>query len=188
MVDSTENDGHAEPIMDYIISWCLRWAMQDYANTKSILYNYCKRMLCILLKENNVDTISFTDVKTWKQYYKIDLWVEAILLKNNIEEKHAILIENKYYTPLHLTKDDDGQYKNQLEVYRKKFDKYYKEQSKDWETHYALITCIDRNDEKFSQYEEAYNYGYEIYSFYELLDGHSEETESDIFNEFWLKW
>lgn len=81
MVDSTENDGHAEPIMDYIISWCLRWAMQDYANTKSILYNYCKRMLCILLKENNVDTISFTDVKTWKQYYKIDLWVEAILLK-----------------------------------------------------------------------------------------------------------
>lgn len=41
------------------------------------------------------------------------------LIKNNIEEKHAILIENKYYTPLHLTKDDDGQYKNQLEVYRK---------------------------------------------------------------------
>lgn len=188
MVDSTENDGHAEPIMDYIISWCLRWAMQDYANTKLILHNYCKRMLCILLKEENVANISFTDVKTWKQYYKIDLWVEAILLKNSIEEKHAILIENKYYTPLHLTKDDDGQYKNQLEVYRKKFDNYYNDQPNDWKTHYALITCIDRNDEKFSQYEEAYNYGYEIYSFYELLAGHSEETESDIFNEFWLRW
>ena len=46
MVDSSEKDGKAEIIMDYVLSWCLRRADEIcQKDNKPILYEYCRYML-----------------------------------------------------------------------------------------------------------------------------------------------
>lgn len=189
MKDDSDTDGHAEAIMDYVISWTLRWAKDDYACTKPILHQNCKIILCKLLGIECDRAIKFKNIKIWKQSSRIDLWAEVELSYNNTIQNHAILIENKYYTKLHLAKDTDGIYRNQLIVYKKRFDKHYKQIVKvNYERHYVLITCCDRSDTHFINYIEAENHGYEILTYSELTDDLNEETESDIFNEFWLFW
>ena len=49
MVDSSENDGKAEIVMDYVLSWCLRRAdVICLHDNKPILYRYCRNMLALL--------------------------------------------------------------------------------------------------------------------------------------------
>ena len=190
MVDSSENDGKAEVVMDYIISWCLRRADVICRYEKPILYNYCRIILATLLEIELNDAIEFQEVKVWKQDNNIDLWVELQVFRDGGFEKHAILIEDKYYTGLHLSRDTDGEYRNQLEVYKKKFDGFYAQQAAECHKHYALITCIDRTDPNFAMYDIAASFGFKTYTIYDFLSNECEceESESDIFNEFWFRW
>ena len=187
MVDQTEKNGKAECMMDYVISWCLRRADVICKDEKPILYSHCRYMLAMLLGLPDYSNLLFRDVKVWKQDQDIDLWVELKVEKDGLLTKHAILIENKYLTGLHDTTDVDGKKRNQLEVYKKKFDAHYNSQSETWQKHYALITCIERNDSKFEQYRIAEKFGFNLFSFYELLENDT-QTESDLFNEFWYRW
>jgi hypothetical protein len=188
MRDSSQNDGHAEPVMDYVISWCLRRADVICKDEKPILYRHCRFMLGKLLSIENTDDVIFSNVKVWKQWENIDLRVEVDVEQKGKMAKHTLLIENKYYTGLHDTTDIDGKKRNQLEVYKKKFDAHYADKSnEDWKLHYALITCIERNDSKFEQYRIAEKFGFNLFSFYELLENDI-QTESDLFNEFWYRW
>ena len=190
MVDSSEYDGKAEIVMDYVLSWCLRRADVICNNEKPILYNYCRTMLATLLETEPNDSIIFEDVKVWKQEYNIDVWVELQVNRGGVLEKHAILIEDKYYTGLHTSRDSDGEYRNQLEVYKKKFDNHYAQQADEWHKHYALITCVSKTDPNFAMYDISASFGFKTYSFYDLLgkERDYEGSESDIFNEFWLRW
>ncbi len=190
MVDSTESDGKAEIVMDYIISWCLRRADVICSNEKPILYNYCRILLATILEIELNDSIKFQEVKVWKQESYIDIWVELQVNRDGVLEKHAILIEDKYYTGLHLSRDTDGEYRNQLEVYKKKFDNFYAQQTDEFHKHYALITCISRTDPNFAMYDTAASFGFKTYTIYDLLGKEREykESESDIFNEFWFRW
>ena len=188
MVDETESDGHVEPIIDYVISWCLRRADVRCKDEKPILYSHCRFMLGKLLSIKNTDDVIFSNVKVWKQWENIDLRVEVDVEQRGKISKYALLIENKYYTSLHDTTDADGKKRNQLEVYKKKFDARYADKpNEDWKLHYALITCIERNDSKFEQYSIAEEFGFNLFSFYELLENDT-QTESDLFNEFWYRW
>lgn len=189
MNDSSDKDGHAETVMDYVISWCLRRAQSICKTEKPILYSKCRFMLSKLLDLDilDIESVEFKRVEVWKQWEKIDLFVEVDALINNIEKRYAILIEDKFYSKLHYTKDIDGKYRNQLEVYKKKFENYYKEQNEVRELKYALITCIEREDTKFQQYNIANQFGFNVFSFYELLEDEI-LTESEIFNEFWFRW
>lgn len=188
MVDETESDGHVEPIIDYVISWCLRRADVRCKDEKPILYSHCRFMLGKLLSIENTDDVIFSNVKVWKQWEKIDLRVEVDVEQMGKITKYALLIENKYYTGLHDTTDADGKKRNQLEVYKEKFDAHYNSQSETWQKHYALITCLERNSAPFKRHfgqiiESAFN----VFSFYELLENDT-QTESDLFNEFWYRW
>ena len=187
MRDSSSNDGHAEPVMDYVISWCLRRADVICKDEKPILYRHCRFMLGKLLGKKIIDDVIFSNVKVWKQWENIDLRVEVDVEQRGEITKHALLIENKYYTGLHDTTDTDGKKRNQLEVYKKKFDAHYNSQSEKWQKHYALITCIEGNDSKFEQSGIAKDFGFNLFSFYELLENDI-QTESDLFNEFWYRW
>ena len=162
MKDSSEVDGHAEAVMDYVLSWCLRWSETKYEDIRPILNRYCRYMLLKLVER---------------------------LVVNGIEELHAILIENKYYSPLHLSKDEDGEYRNQLEVYKKKFVTHYAGMCA-WHLHFAVITCMERTDDNFvATYDEKEigHLGFKLYSFDDMLnETMSIDSESDIFNEFWL--
>ena len=189
MRDNSQNDGHAEPVMDYVISWCLRRADVICKDEKPILYSHCRFMLGKLLSIENTDDVIFSNVKVWKQDQHIDLWVELTKACQGEITKHALLIENKYYTGLHDTNGTDGKRRNQLEVYKKRFEAHYADKSNEvWELHYALITCLERDsDSKFEQYRIAEEFGFNLFSFYELLENDI-QTESDLFNEFWYRW
>ena len=203
MIDSTLTDGRAETIIDFMLSWCIRCASIEYkVEEYKIFHNYCRNILAKLLgyKEIN-DDIQFQNIQVWKGCQNIDLWVELEVKENEQINKHAILIEDKYYGPLRKCKDDDGEYRNQLFVYKKRFDAHYesvrKEQEKKglkpevWLPHYALVTCIKNETQKFAIYDTADDLGFNKFYIKELLgeiNNNPAETESDIFNEFWFRW
>lgn len=191
MRDSSEKDGNAETIMDYVISWCLRCATSSCIDDKPILHAKCRYMLAQILDLQDVlDTVEFLKVETWKQENNIDIWCAVEAKISGELHTFAILIEDKYYTGLHLSKDTDGEYRNQLVVYQKKFDAFYASDP-DINKKYVLITLIEPSgpdEEKFhSLYDEAIEYGYKILTPSDLVPD-CELTESDIFNEFWVRW
>ncbi len=174
MYDSTEKDGTKEPMMDYIISWTLRHAANDFKEETPILWKYCRAILGKLIGEDLKKDDTLSEIHVYKQEKKIDLWVEFKLNNKN----HAILIENKYYGELR---------EYQLEDYKQKFDDYYKKESS-YNKHYCLISCIKRDDKKFDwYYGKAKDLEFKLFSLKELVDGIEEPSESDIFNEFWLE-
>ena len=201
MCDSTEGDGKAEIVMDYIMSYSLRHAVDKYLIEKPMLCRYCRYMLGVLLGDLSItDKTKIESIKVWKEWQHMDLCVEAVIKVGATNQTYAILIENKYYSKLR---------ENQLLDYKKKFDDYYDNNKEvcvpTANRRYKLVTCHD--EEKI-----AAIYGYEIektktegqkgfvaLQFYDLLPKkylHGdeknyiyEETESEIFNEFWLrKW
>lgn len=184
MHDSSESDGKAEIVMDYVLSYSLRMAEDKYS-VKPKLNKACRKMLERLL-DKDLNGYAVTSVEVWKEWNRIDLVVDVIIQQNNDIEHHAILIENKYYTGLHDSLDVDGAKRNQLEVYKKKFDAHYMSDSTNWQTHYKLITCIERNESSFCMYDIAPSFGFDVITFEELVDK-VKDTESDIFNEFWLR-
>lgn len=184
MTDSSNKDGNAEAMMDYVISWCLRFAESKYIQEKPILSKYCRYMLGKLIDADVKENTFIKSVVVKKQWHRIDLCVEVLIDEDGIETKHAILIENKYYTTLH-----DNQHIN----YKIIFDKEYE----GWARTYRIITCYDdpkRVEELYG--EDIKDTPYKAYTFYEMLSpelwdvekGLYRETESDIFNEFWLRW
>ena len=45
MKDSSEVDGHAEAVMDYVLSWCLRWSESKYKDVRPILHRRTRQTL-----------------------------------------------------------------------------------------------------------------------------------------------
>jgi len=185
MWDDTEKDGHAETIIDYVLSWCLRCAKYSFIkDNKPVLYQYCKYMLCKLLDRlQDMNNIAIDDVRVWKQERYIDLWVEVELHVEDRKEYHAILIENKYYTGIH---------DNQLERYRQIFEQYYSDKS-DYlkrNLHYALVTCLYDVDTHYAPLATtAKENKFDIYHLFDLVDAslNYKESESDIYNELFLR-
>ena len=196
MRDSTEGDGKAEIVMDYVMSWSLRHATDEYIEKKPKLSEYCRYMLGVLLGITIDKNTHVESVKVWKEWQNIDLSVEAIIKNGETTTHYALLIENKYYGRLH---------DNQLQRYQAIFDAYYEEKNKEikrkidkWELRYKLVSCFDRK----KQLDELYADGiketkFKGLTFYKLLcpdkwqkeEKKYEDSESEIFNEFWLrKW
>jgi len=185
MCDDSEKDGHAETLIDYILSWSLRCTKYPFIkDNKPLLYHYCKYMLCTLIDRlQDMSNITIDDVRVWKQERYVDLWVEVDLHIDGREEHHAILIEDKYYTGVH----DD-----QLKRYRQIFEEYYQDK-KDYpkdNRHYVLITCLYSDNIYYAPLAQAAKEnGFEIYQLYDIVDNSLgyKETESDIFNELFLR-
>lgn len=200
MCDNTEGDGKAEIVMDYIMSYSLRYAEDKHKqDNKSILFQYCRYMLGKLLGITIDSSTRVTSVKVWKEWHHMDLCAEVKLKRKGREEYYALLIENKYYSPLHYKKDANGNWRNQVDVYKEIFESHYNSLSdkKKWNLKYALVSCFDSSDEKIHMYDEALKYGFRVLGFYDIIDencknkatGSYSDSESEIFNEFWLrKW
>ena len=183
MCDSTEANGPAEHVMDYVISYTLRLAQGICPNSTPILYIYVRHIIKELFE---LDDYLFVvkEVKTYKQEKNIDLIVKMKMRRGGKEEEHALLIENKHATNL-----QEGQLMN----YKKSFEENYKGSL----LHYALISSYSQEemDEKSkNQIQEA---GFRCFSIDDLLprymripdgvDYHNIDSENLIFNEFWLR-
>ena len=192
MCDNTEGDGKAEIVMDYVMSWSLRHAVKNKKSEKTPkLHQYCRYMLHKLLQlKTPLEHIVFEEVKVWKEWQYMDLCAEVKLKNNGVDEYYALLVENKYYGKLR---------DNQLQRYQEIFKKYYdskKEEGITWLLRYSLVSCFDRK----KQLKELYATGMKKtkfigLTFYELLcpdkwhkdEKKYEDSESEIFNEFWLR-
>ena len=197
MNDDSSNDGKAEIVMDYVMSYSLRHAIDKYLIEKPMLCRYCRYMLGALLGIKIDDNTKVESVSVWKEWQYMDLCVETTIKENGESHTYALLVENKYYTGL------NG---NQLEKYKTKFDDYYATKNVPQNyRRYRLVSCLEDTKKieqmygiKVSKYPEAESQtDFLAMPFYDLLSKkywHDdiwayEDTESEIFNEFWLrKW
>lgn len=195
MCDSTEGNGKAEIVMDYVMSWSLRHAVTNKDSEKTPqLHLYCRYMLGKLLDLAYEDIRTVESVKVWKEWQNIDLCVEAIVETQKGKKHFALLIENKYYSKLH---------DNQLQRYKAVFEAYYKnknskikERKDKWLLRYKLVSCYDRKKQLKELYAEGLkDTSFKGLTFYQLLcpdcwEKNKEkykDSESEIFNEFWLR-
>ena len=192
MCDSTEGDGKAEIVMDYIMSWSLRHAEDQYKTKElSVLSNYCRYMLGVLLDIQIGENTHVESVKVWKEWQYMDLCAEAIINTSEGRKRYALLIENKYYGRLR---------DNQLQRYQKIFDAYYIQKSKEddveWILRHKLVSCFEDKEYVDSKYTKGIvGTDFVAIPFYDLLSpkyldkkrDQYTDSESEIFNEFWLR-
>lgn len=174
MKDSSEKDGHIETVLDYALSWTMRRASVAYATEKPRLYAYCRAILFRLLGIKDYEHIKVKSVETWKQWNYIDLHANIELEYDGITKQHAILIENKAYTSVH---------DNQLIRYKQLFEETYAHNK--FALHFVLITCFD--DVPGNMLQACKEAGFECLPLLDLFSNEQEDSESDLFNEFWLR-
>lgn len=179
MADSSESDCQKETMLDFILSWTLRRAQVCYANEDTLLYKYCRKILFHLLGIEEYDNIEVISVETWKQWYHIDLHANIGLRINGEIEWHALLVENKIYSPIH---------DNQLKRYKEIFEETYRNGEFKDHLHFVLITCLETPTDNMQK--ECDDNNYMCVPILKLFPyDYGEDTKSDIFNEFWLrKW
>lgn len=177
MSDCTE--GERETILDFQLSWMLRNVINYNIKEKQPkLYYQCMFLFKKLLDPDNIwsgKQVKLLDIKTFKQWKKTDLLVNVRLMVDKVEEFHVLLFENKYASEI---TDSQRDY-NPLKV-KEEYDSY----GFDYTLHQYLITCRELNNIE-SYIVCCQNTDWKVYSIEELIDPNI-ETESDLFNEFWL--
>lgn len=99
-MDSSEGNANKEAIMDFVVSWTLRMAVDHKKIKRPILHKCSRNLLFMLIGKQNFKKTRVVKVETRKQYKKIDLWVRIILEENGVREQHDVLIEDKVYSKL----------------------------------------------------------------------------------------
>ena len=188
MNDQSEGDHGLEAILDYELSWVLRMVVdKECRENKPRLYHQCRHILFTLIGMSDSPDINIKVVEVWKQWNRMDLVADVYMEINGKKELHVILAENKAYTMMKQNQRDD--YPRDIK------DEYdtnlrYKDY-RDYKLHQVLVTCFCTDDENYLQQAEFINgTDWSIKSVEELPDWSAEEqTESDLFNEFWLnRW
>ena len=181
--NANKSDGAKEQLMDYIIAWTLHHSEEQYKKKTPILHSYCSMILKTILGLSCEQlNIIFRDVKTIKQVIipdskkRIDIICNITASIGEQEMEWCILIEDKYFSNLN----------NNLEDYVH----YFEEQCPDNVVKKCvLITAISRNDPKFHKYYDKAKtiYNFEIFSLDSFPISNLKDSESDLFNEFWLR-
>ena len=183
MKDESDSTSGRETILDYELSWVLRMAAKPDCSEQ--LKHQCRHILFTLINEKDAD-VEIEEVKTWKQWEKVDLIADIYLVRNGVKELHVLLVEDKAYTLMTEHQRDDypklvKDAYNKLECYKSYQRKYI--------LHQALVTCYDKDDsnyKKLADFISCNNSEWKLFSIEELIEG-VELTGSDLFDEFWIK-
>ena len=179
MNDSSRNNHGYEAMLDFQMSWLLRVAM-GHSNPK--LLSIARKVLLKMINREVYSEAEIKRVEVWKQWARIDLTAEIDVVIDNKLEHHIVVIENKAYTFIH----DD-----QLSRYKKTIDEYYHNNIwKKTEKHFWVITFFDPSEEGYGILEEqCKDSDWKLIDFYSVIDWKEgfEKTDSDLFDEFWLK-
>ena len=183
MQDSWRSNHGYEAMLDFQMSWLMRLAAEKNIEKKR-LHIISQGVLLRLIGLDGAVDVEIEEVKVWRQWEHIDVIAEVKIKKNCLEERHLVVLEDKAYTMIH---------DNQLNRYSETVDQYYagKHRPK-YKIHYWVITFHDRdeNNQYWNMLEsECKKAKWGLLSFYEVIDWNEnfEPTESDLFNEFWLK-
>lgn len=183
MSDSSRSNYGYEAMLDYQISWLLRLAKDD---KKDRLHDVARSVLLKLIEWENGSNVIINRVDVWKQWERIDLTAEIELEVNNQTERHLVVIENKAYTLIH---------NEQLKRYADTVNEYYRDKgSNSYKKHFWVISFFDRDENSFKslqkQCDDCKVVKWEPLSFYDVIgweEGEFPDTESDLFDEFWLR-
>ena len=183
MQDSSRSNHGYETMLDYQISWLLRLAKEEKSDR---LHKVARYVLLNLIGKEKDSIIKIIRVEVWKQWERIDLTAEIEIEVNNLTERHLVVIEDKAYTLIH----DD-----QLKRYAATVNAYYGNKGRNsYHKHFWVISFFDKAEECFKslqkQCEDCKEAKWKLLSFYDVIgweDGEFPDTESDLFNEFWLR-
>ena len=181
MQDSWHSNHGYEAMLDFQMSWLMRLAAEKDIE-KPQLYKISKDVLLRLIEIGNEDkqNVTIENVKVWRQWKSIDVIAEVDIKVNDLIEHHLVVIEDKAYTMVH---------DNQLTRYKQTVEETYGGTRK---PHYWVITFFDENQKyKYEALKvDCDNAKWKLLSFYDVIgwkDGEFPDTESDLFNEFWLR-
>lgn len=178
MCDDSASDKGKEAVMDFVLSWTLRRAQSRYRREKSPLHAACRHILFGLLEIADYSAIEVEEVRTEKQWKNTDLVARVTLrLPGGQTQEHALLVENKVYTQTRP---------GQLPGYKQAFDAEYACGIEAPHRHYVLITCHSApQPQTVAHCREA---GFRYLPIEDLQPvAPEQDTESDLFNEFWLR-
>ena len=179
MTDHSEGDKGKEAVMDFELSWVLRMASdKGYTKDKPIFTEFSRFMLFKLLGKPFPNAIEIVCVKVWKEWADIDVCAEVTIRDNGVDELHVLLIENKVYTKVR-----DNQLVN-YPMYLK--EAYRRKDIEGYFLHQIIITCTESESELNELKALCKNTEWTVMSIYDIIYDINKETESELFNEFWL--
>lgn len=178
MQDNWGSNHGYEAMLDFQMSWLMRLAAEKSID-KPRLHEISRDVLLRLIEKEGEQGVEIEQVIVKRQWSKIDVIAEVDVLINGNKEQHLVVIEDKAYTKLR---------KNQLIRYTDAVKDVYEGER---EIHYWLITFFDKsNGDNYNALElESKRAHWGFLSFYDVIDLKDgfEPSESDLFNEFWLK-
>ena len=180
--DNSERD-EAETLLDFYLSYTLRCSIENHPRINPMVNEYAKKVLYYLFGEDiqYSNNIHIKEVRTWKQWERIDLVAEVDLLIDGEAISYAFIIENKLYTKNHH---------GQLDRYKESAINFYtnhKEKSH-YKILYRFITC---HEEVSPEDKEACKIaGFKHLTFQYLRDclDSDSRTGDDLFDEFWFRY
>ncbi len=179
MTDHSLGDKGKEFVLNFELSWVLRMVTdENYINDKPIFSLYSKFLLFKLIELPFPNSTKVTEVKVWKEWKDIDLIAEITINNGGKDEKHILMVENKVYTDMKVWQRDE--YPERIKAF-KEF-----RNIDNAAPHMVLLSCTD-DDAKFKELESfCQNSNWKVLSIYDIILDLNQETESELFNEFWI--
>jgi len=165
-----------EEVIDYFLSWTIRCADIEFKENK-LVNRYSKMILSKILfdDENKLESQTISNIKTWKQWQNVDIWVHLEIEKKKI----AIIIENKMYSTIR---------ENQLSKYIEIANGFYADKP-EYNTKFIFIRPDYDHEIKYNEKEMVKKEGYNYFNLSELQDVlPNKKTGNDLFDEFWFNW
>jgi len=177
--DDYKVDQGYEALMDFFMSWTIRFSSEVYALGEPNVNLYAKKILWALLYgiESKFDpTFKVSSVNTYRQWKRIDLCFEIELMVNGKIESFSLFIENKWYSRVG---------KDQLLGYSKLIDSFYI--NKDRNIRKILLLADDRDGNIDLEQAECLESSFCLFTLPDLKEfAGIVETGNDIFDEFWI--
>ena len=181
------NHGY-EVMLDFQMSWLMRLAAETNVEKKK-LHQISKEVLLRLVGLLETPNVDIKKVDVWRQWEHIDITAEVEVTVNGETQHHLVVIEDKAYTMIH----DD-----QLSRYAETVSAHYSgRRKKDYKIHYWVITFHDEGSECWKKLkndcDECKIVKWELLNMYDVIgwskdrENDFNNTESDLFDEFWLK-
>ena len=179
MTDHSLGNKGKESVLNFELSWVLRMVADDnYIKDKPIFSLYSKFLLFKLLGLPVPNSSKVTEVKVWKEWKGIDLIAEITINYGRKEEKHILMVESKVYTDMKVWQRDE--YPERIKAFTefRNIDNAA--------PHMVLLSCTD-DDVKFKELKSfCQNSEWNVLSIYDIILDLNQETESELFNEFWI--
>lgn len=182
--DNSEKD-EVEILLDFYLSYTLRCAVDNHPNINPLVGYYAKRVLFTFLKneidEEKFKQLTIKEVKTWKQWERIDLIAEIEIEFDGTLINYALIFENKLYSNVH---------DEQLNLYKSIAENFYVNHplKNNYKRLYFFLSCLEDVPEvDFSACKIA---NFTPLTFQDIRDSLASDarTGDSLFDEFWFRY